>query len=494
MNILKVMLIFVKKRKITILYFFSNYVCKILFMVYRVITASILGPVNYGLWSIFALFLRYADFLHLGFGNALTKEVSFFRGRGDSSKIDEIRSVIFSSIAIISAFVSIAIFVSSTLSLIKIGINMVITFYLLALIVILQQIDNYFIFYFFAEQNFNAISVSRICAVLITGPIAVISTIIFNFKGIMPGIVLGHFLSLAYIYKKYHPLIRFKVCFKKSVALIKIGFPMMAMAFVFTLFFTVDKILIFKFLGKSSLGYYGVAAGLSDLFFLFPSCLGAKIFPEFSESYGKTGESTFLRASVCKLTFLIAYVMSFILVIVYWLLPFGVTIMLPQYIPGISAARLALVGILFLSISIPAQSFLITVNRQRNCFFMILLALILKSLLSLFFIHRQMGIEGVAIASNIAYFSYGISIIIYAFFCWEKDIFELLRYLCRIYFPSLYLFLLVIGLNYVKDMQFLINLGWRTQFSIYGISFIVFVVLPFGYLMRNKIIPFLAKK
>jgi len=427
-----------------VVFIVSLYITKALFFIYKIIIARMIGPAGYGIYSIILLFLLYAEYLHLGVANALVKQVSFFRGQGNTTEAAEIKKSAF-SLMMILALTGTAIIIPIVYFIIRPEDRLPAIFYFLAPVLILEQVWHYIVACFFADKKFTAFSETGVVSMLVSGVVILPLIARFSFVGLLSGLFLMAVFTLLYAYIRFRPLLAFKFDLARYASLLKIGFPIILIFFIFAFFFTVDKLFIFRFLGKKSLGYYGIASGLSDLLILFPLALGTWLFPGLSETYGRTGEAAHLKNSVYKSTIIISYLMSFIMVGVYLFFPFGVRMVLPQYIPGIAAARIALIGVLFLAVSIPAKNFLIATNRQMKCLPIIFSALILKSALSYYFINRQMGIEGVAIASSAVYFGYSIVIVAYAFLCYEKGFLKLLKYLGSVYLPQLVLFSLMLA-------------------------------------------------
>lgn len=459
---------------------------RLLFFIYKIIIARMLGPRDYGLWNMLALILIYGGFLHLGLCFALVKEVSFYRGKEKWSEIIEIRNTVFTSIMIFSTIAGIIIFILS-IFLNKSENCLFVVFCIIAFVLILQQMKNYFLYYFIAEKNFKAVSALILSSVFLIGSITVILVTNLGFIGLPLGMTLGNLLVLFYIFYKYKPAFQFQLNIKRFFSLIKIGFPIMLVVIAYTLFLTIDRVLIFKYLGKENLGYYSIVFALSGLLILFPMSIGVIIFPRLSEKYGAAGETKGLKEFIYTPTVMLAYFMAALSGLIYLFLPSAVKIIVPQYIPGINAGRIALAGAMFLSASVLAQKFLIVINRQTQTLFIALSAIALKLVLIYIFINRHMGINGVALAGNIIYFGYSIFIIIFAFYYCKVSPLESMKYLIKIYLPFIYLLLIFVIFNYFKQASIL-NTGNEIMYiSITCILFTIFVVMPFGYFINKNL-------
>lgn len=473
-------------------YLIAMYSSRLLSFICKIIIARLLGPGDYGLWSMLALILLYGNFLDLGLVYALVKQVPFYRGKGQIQEINVIRSTIFASITLISTIVGIAILTFYSIYFGKYGNNLSLTISLLSLVLILQQAKNYFLSYFVAEKNFQAVSLLIICLAFLNAILTISLVIKFSLVGLPLGLAFGYFLVLLYIFYKYRPTFKFYIDTKKLLTLLKIGFPIMLIAINYAIFFTIDRVLIFKYMGKENLGYYGIASALNGLLILFPASLGVMIFPRLSEKFGAEGEAKNLKESIYMPTIMLSYFMPILLGIIYLLLPTAVKIFIPQYLPGVNAGKIALMGIMFLSTSLFAQKFLIVINKQVHCLFIILFALLLKIVIIYIFITRQMGIEGVALAANIVYFVFSAFIIMYASYYYKNNLLESVKYLIKIYLPFVYLLLIFIGFGYFKSIPIL-NIGNDVRhIYIDFITLVILVLVPFGYFIKKNLSTYLS--
>src|SRR3990172_9615387 len=212
--------------KDTLIYLLSLYGSYSLVFILRIITAGILGPKEYGLWSILTTLLLYGSFLHLGLNYALIKEVSFHRSRGELHEINEIRNTVFSSVILISGIAASLLVIWAVFFCANKG-RICLTLSILAVILILQQIKIFLFSYFAAEKNFVTRSKLIISSPFIIGIPVLILVARLKFIGLPFGLLLGHFLFLSYTFARYKPPVRFVVDLKRFLFLIKIGFPIL---------------------------------------------------------------------------------------------------------------------------------------------------------------------------------------------------------------------------------------------------------------------------
>jgi O-antigen/teichoic acid export membrane protein len=99
-----------------------------------------------------------------------------------------------------------------------------------------------------------------------------------------------------------------------------------------------------------------------------------------------------------------------IVLIAYALLPVLVPAFLPLYVRGIDPARILLIGLALIPLTGGVANFLNTVEKQVYYLVNQLAALIVNILTGLHFVHLGWGLEGIALASSIAWIFYTLSL------------------------------------------------------------------------------------
>ncbi len=474
-----------------IVYLISVYIGKLSSFVYMIIIARILGPAEYGLWNALLPILLYASFLDLGSIFASVKEISFYKGQKKQNEIDEIRNTTFFSVIIIATAVAITLLMVSVFFN-KSDRRLSGIFSLMAVIIILNRVRSLLFSNFYADKKFKAASASIILYAF-SGILTIILVIKFGLIGVPLGMFTVNLLLLPYLFNRYGPYLSPRINIRRFFSLVKIGFPIMLLSMTYWVFLSIDRVLIFKYLGKLANGYYSLSSTLTGIIILFPSSFGIFIFPRISEEFGATGEIEKLKGFLNKPNIMLAYFIALLLGVLYIILPLGVKILIPQYAMGVEAARLTLIGVFFLSVSVFAQKLLVATNRQLNCFFLTLSVLFLKILLINIFINRNLGIEGVALAANISYFIYSFFILIYAFYYVRNKILKVLIYIFKIFLPLPYLLFFFLCYNYLQQTILLSTSNKILHISISCIILTIFVIMPFAFVVKKNLSMFLQE-
>ena len=152
----------------------------------------------------------------------------------------------------------------------------------------------------------------------------------------------------------------------------RVGLPILISGFVLSLLATVDRLMVITFLGEKQLGYFGLALLLTSIISLVPSMASQVLYPRITYEFGNSGKSIeALRSFVLIPPIIISTLLPIIIGSLYLSLPLVISVFLPAYTPGISAARIVIVGIFFFGIMGLTDYFLVTIGKLKQCIFLV---------------------------------------------------------------------------------------------------------------------------
>ena len=439
--------------KYNLLYSFSTFLAKIFGFIRSIIVARFLGPSLYGLWNALSIILEYSRYSNLGVINAMNREVPFYRGKGDAVKVSQIRNIGFSMAVLPSSIMGLALILISLFMVGRVGTEWVVTLRVIAILVLMKQLYDFFQLLFRSNNDFSFLSKVLLLFSLSDLTLITILVIRFGFYGFLWAIVLNYIWIIGYIFYRIRHKYHLSFYWNKSlwIYLLKIGILITLIGVVVNLRTTIDRLMIIKFLGVTYLGYFGISYILVQFVFLIPSALSQIIYPRLVEKYGFSNQDTnTLRKYIEISTLTLAYSMPLLIGEIFLLLPFGVRLFLPQYIPGIVAAQITVLGLFFFSAGTMAGNFLITTNRLYWYLKCSIAAVIINFILDYIFLKAGLGIKGVALGGVlITSFIYTSFILGSVIFHYLKDGFKTILYLMKVYFPFFYSLGLLLMLNYL---------------------------------------------
>lgn len=371
--------------------------------------ARMLGPSLFGLWNGLQVILVYGANAHLGALHAMNREVPQRRGRGENDDIPSIARASLTFTMLATAIIAAILFVlglapwydAVTASALR----------LLALVLLAQQLYQFFHFWFRADEKFALLSKVLIFVTLLEAALTLALVRVLGFNGIFYGF-LGSSLVAVLICFAASPAHMRRPLFDFTLipALIRTGFPIMIIGLSYSLMTTLDRIFILNFLGEEQLGYYALGTLALTAMAYIPTAINQVLYPKMGERFGATAQAETLAPLVEKPTLVTAGVMAAVLGAAYLALPLT-PLLLPQYTEGIPTARILFAGFYFLSLVGGSANLLITINRQTQYLTSLLFAILFGLLLNGIALALRLGIEGIAATTGATYLLYAFGMI-----------------------------------------------------------------------------------
>jgi O-antigen/teichoic acid export membrane protein len=374
-----------------------------LFITY-LITAKIVGPKLYGLWSILLIILSYATSSHLGILNAINREIPYSKGSGDIKRAEQLKRLGFASALTAGLVAFLVLIIISFLFSDHLFRNLL---RVSAFFLFFQEIFLYFQIYLQSDRRFFEAGIQQFIAAFLI-PAFVLPLLFLRCS--LYGLILGQLLAIVISLFVIARLIRFPFRpdfeLKKTIPLIKIGLPIMLVGLAFSFLTSIDRWVIFKFLSPDDLGFYSLAATIFGAVMLLPLIVSTLIHPRMAERYGKTKKYSFLIPLLVRGIFISLAILLPVILALFFIFPYGVIHFMPQYLPAIAPMKILLPGLLFLPLTYIFGSFFININKQIYYLMILFFAILLNLYLSISFVKIGLGISGVALGATITYITY----------------------------------------------------------------------------------------
>lgn len=370
------------------------------------IAASFLGPQVYGLWTALSLILVYGGVTGLGIPNAMNRDVPFLKGRKDLQGAEKIRRVAWGAILCTSLASGVVLIIIASFPSIPSSLKFPLRW--LAMLLVASQLYGYLQFYLKSNLLFASMSYQQFIFSVFFPIITVPLIIFYGLSGYIAGQALAAILISCLIVKLVPFSFRPEFDLHETLRLAKIGVPIMAVGLLYSLLTTIDRWVILTFLGVRELGYYSLAIMVESVVSLIPFTIAQQIYPRMAETFGSVSNYSSLKTWITLQILMSTVATAPLLVGLYFLFPPFVYKLLPDYAPGITAAQIVLVGILFLPLSGGFSNFLNTVGKQVYNMMAQGVAVLINLGLNISFAQMGLGINGIALGTTIAYISYGL--------------------------------------------------------------------------------------
>ena len=392
----------------------STYLGNITGIITGILIRRFLEPTLMGIWSYLQVIQYYANYSEVGVLSAVERELPYYYGKENKQKADKIKNSAFAFTTIISFIVFSALVIYAFANRRSITTPF---FYGILTIAILASAGQYGLFYTVllrAEKNIPILSKAKIFFAILWLLLILALVIPFNIYGVYLSAVIVMCSNIVYFYfgAKYRS--RLDLDFSELKRLSVIGLPIVILAVGVISIKNIDRIFIANMLGSKHLGYYSIAIMASNYIFTIPSTFSIVMFPRFQESYALKNDIVDIQNFVDTPTRILSYFIAIIIGFAFLVLPLVVIIILPQYTEGITALKILLLGTFFISLTHMSNQFLITLNKQLNIVPLVFLVVVVGCFLDYSFIKWGFGINGVAIATGIAYFLYYFTSLGYA--------------------------------------------------------------------------------
>ncbi|MEK7790475.1 MAG: oligosaccharide flippase family protein [Deltaproteobacteria bacterium] len=336
--------------KDTAIYSVSTFVSQGLTVVLAIYIRNQLGPEAMGVWALLQIYLVYIAYFNLGIFGAVYREIPILRGAGKEEKIVSLKNSAFSYVAISSTVASLLLVIGTFLFREKLSDPFFYGLLSLAVSNVLQRANNYQIKILITDKKFSLISQFNLFSALSNFILVLFSVWFYKLYGLYLATVFTYFLN--YIYLRYRANLKFCFQWRKDEIrdLIRFGLPLVGLGLVTKLFYSLDKLIIVKFLGLSQLGIYTIATMAMSYMMVLPNMFHVVIYPRILERFGdakdREGQKKYSTMPVKFISLYFSFALGFI-----WILgPYLCHLFLPKFVSGVPALKALIIGGCFLSL------------------------------------------------------------------------------------------------------------------------------------------------
>lgn len=401
-----------------------------------VLMRNFLGPLYMGIWSLIRVLFSYTAYSELGALQSVYYKVPLFNGKGEKEKAETVQNVVFSFLVCICVVVSVLTLLAAFILKSRMPKELFVGLVVFPGFFTAQRLYTYFVMLLRANKKFVTLgkttlfdsSLNLLMVVLLVGK--------FKLYGLYAATILLPLLDMLFIRHNIKFHIKFKIVTAKIKEYVKFGFPIFVSAMSMIMLYSIDRIMIAKWLGLVPLGYYSIAVMMRTYSTELSNNFASVLSPYFIEDYGKTGDASGVGHSIAKYTEIISCVMAIILGIAYIALPVFVNYVMPRFVPGINAMKAMLFCSFFMVISGHLRNFLVMKEKQKLLMKITFVGIVINILLNYAAVRGGFGITGVAIASSISAFLLFMGISIFAL-GYIKGL-PVYRFMARVFAPFAY--------------------------------------------------------
>lgn len=393
----------------------STVICSALNFFFSVWAKRYVGTYDYGIYSTCLLFQSYFMYAQMGVLNSYIRDYPQALGRKDYADAEKMRQITFTYLIVIYTIILLVI---DAVVLIINGGNPFRDFYAFGyfavpFILLVKLVDDVSVDTIRIEGHYN---LSALYGFLRTSISVLIGMVAVKYIGYY-ALYLTPFIAslLSVIFNNRYGVRRWKptMDFKYLKTMIWYGFPQTFQALVWTLVTSVDKIVILAFMTTEALGEYTISTMGFTTLVIIPQTIGLVFYNKISKLYGETGDTDMLITRAASYTGVVATITGGACLAVFYFLPAFVQYFMPNYVAGITAAQIIVIGVAVYSttiifgnvFSVLKMNAILVVNS------LILLAFNVGFSVGLVFVLGK-TIENVAFGTAISYVLYSLMMII----------------------------------------------------------------------------------
>ncbi|OIO38083.1 MAG: hypothetical protein AUJ71_03905 [Candidatus Omnitrophica bacterium CG1_02_49_16] len=399
--------------KDTMQYSIANYISMGVGIFLSIASKAILGTLGAGYWAVMKIFLTYSAFADLGVRDAGLREMTQAAGAADEITRIKIKNQSFTFTLFTAFFASLTVVVISIFGVKDPFLKNCL--YVVALLVVATQLYNFMLTIFRAEKNIGTLSRIIVLNILFVAFFALTGAQLAGAFGFAAGTFVATALSAYFAYRMSRDHFHFEIDGKSLWKLVTIGFPLIVAGYALDTFLGVDSIMIGKMLGIQSLGLYTIALMAVQQINSLGRFSQIVLMPHIQERYGQAKSLVTSKALLVRSTSALMHLLPFMIGFVYFAVPVVVYFFLPRFQGGLPSMKILVVGYFFVAVNEMSTTILFTVNKQKYLIPLFAAMTVVAIALNFFFIRMGYGLEGVAVATSVAYFCYFLALFFYGF-------------------------------------------------------------------------------
>ncbi|GAA0319189.1 hypothetical protein GCM10008967_07150 [Bacillus carboniphilus] len=377
-----------------------------------VATRNILGPEQYGYYLTISLAFTFIPLLQLGTLNAMNREVPFYLARQKEERVQEVRNLTFSFLFTIPLF-TVVLFILASIFLFFLDIEMEYKTGILftSIISIFLFLSGYVEMYYKSEQNFRTASKLMFIKSFSQSMLTLILVLWIGYEGLYIGMLLALIIEVV-MGRKSFINIRFVFDIGKYKQLIKIGFPILLVGLVWSLMIASDRMIIALMMTPKDVGNYGVGMLVFSTLMFLPQVIGQVLYPKIVQLVSKEKYEE-IKTYYWRVNKVLASIMVIVVLIGYLFVPYFIAWFMPEYVGGIKAAQILIIGIFPLTLVGFAANYFNSTQNHKIYISIQLVVIIINILLSIILLKINSEIYMVALATSVSYVIYFILMNLY---------------------------------------------------------------------------------
>lgn len=369
------------------------------------VVAALVDPAAWGVWYLLNLIIAYGGVTQLGVLNGMNREVPAASGHGDALLARQLRSTSLGFVLLTTGAALLLLFGSA---LTIPGLDLSKEFLLTLVLLLSTQLFTYATTSLRSTTNFTQLSRLQLLQAIVYPVFSIAGAVFLGIAGFIIGQIMALGVCTLATLGSGTVIWRPKLDMRLGRRLIGVGFPIMLVGLIHTLFATVDRWIVAGNLGPAALGHYSLAIMALSAVALLPQVISQQFYPRLAYAWSAKKDAGELRRMATRQRVFTYIAVVPMVALIALLAPPIVKAFLPQYAPGIPAILVTAMIPLVSTIGEGYGGILHVLSRQYWYIGAILATLIVNVVASLLLV-GPFGLVGVAMGTFIAFIVLAIS-------------------------------------------------------------------------------------
>lgn len=363
------------------------------------VAAAMVDPAAWGNWYLLNLIVAYGALTQIGALNGMNREVPAALGRGSDAEALELRRTTLGVVLLTTGVATVLLLVSG---IVIPALGLSVEFLLTIALLFTSQIYAYATTSLRSTTDFSALSRLQFVQAVAFPALSITGTALMGISGFIAGQIIA--LGIASLAASSARNVTWvpRLDWRHSRQLITVGFPIMLVGLIHTLFATVDRWVVAGHLGSEALGQYSLAIMALSAVALLPQVISQQFYPRMAYAWSATKAPAELRRLASRQRIFTFVAVVPVVGLMMLVAPPVVRSFLPQYAPGIPAVLVTALVPLVVTIGEGYGGILHVLNRQLWYMAAILLAGLVNLGASLALV-ELLGLVGVALGTLLAF-------------------------------------------------------------------------------------------
>jgi O-antigen/teichoic acid export membrane protein len=233
----------------------------------------------------------------------------------------------------------------------------------------------------------------------------------FGIDGILLSTIFGNLIVMIFMISVFREF-KFSITLDVIKPLVIAGIPMLFFNLLVTLMIGIDRIAVASVMNTSTnaLGIYHFGYLFSMGIFTAFNAVAFLFIPKFFKQYHNEVEDRDDVELIIKQTSLTEIIVTLLSVVGIFAVPLFITLFLPEYIASIKVTQLLLFSYIINATAFFASTHLLANDMQMRIMPLIMIVVFFSYFLNLYVLDLGLGLYGVALASSLAFGTYGLGV------------------------------------------------------------------------------------